>query len=149
MRALATPSPASSTHIIDRPPHTGTTFLAKLPEENRQMVYLYAIEVPFCGCPFCCDGLTIRHLMNLSQTTRNSLVRLIESQNNHAMRYFAGMPPVPTDLRQEMVSRIETSTYARSRYWKAYVEWVERGKEGGEFTLQMQIRFSTAGKATS
>lgn len=123
LHRLTKPGATPTAYIIDQPPYTKDTHLEHLPEELRQMILRFAIIVPSCGCPFCCDGSTIRHLMNLSRITRDSLLNLIQAQDNHAMRYYAGMAPVADHLRQEMVDTIESRTYARNREYEAISAW--------------------------
>lgn len=74
-------------------PPTDWTSFDRLPNEILTMICRYAIEDTSCACPFCCDRSAIRRLYNLSTETRANLMKAIELNGNHAMRWFVGMDP--------------------------------------------------------
>lgn len=71
------------------------TPLVRFPNEIQTMICQYAIEDTSCACPYCYDKDAIRQLYNLSPETKDNLMKVIELEGNHAMKWFVGMDPAP------------------------------------------------------
>lgn len=129
LRQLSSPATIPSKYLRYRPPRRKDTRLERLPEEVRQLIFQYAIEIPFCGCLFCCDAKTMRYLLNLSQTSRDSLIATVRVHGNHAMRYFAGLAPVRSESRDDMLEKIESYYYSYVRCRSYYVDGIIRARQ--------------------
>lgn len=114
--ALLAAAAARRRRSLETTPAVGLTCIERLPNELQQAICRYAIASSSCACPFCCDSTTIRHLLDLSETSRENLSAVVKLHGNYAMKYFAGLDPKPFPEQESWESSL------RGNHIRLYME---------------------------